>query len=238
MPRPMVMRLCSGQGSASSPDVWYLYTATRTGRLKLDASDANFAALLSLHQPTCPGSLDSQVACGYPILTFSVQQGATYLVRVAGIGNASGSFNLKVGYDTVVIKHEGQNQPLSEGWTRDVNPGQSFTEGAATDTLPFWYLAQIDTLRLNYQYTGLAPSDFSDPQGWTMTAIAKAVTAPTQWQGAPPPAGRSGYVDDPPDRRDEHHSTWRVRHRPDAGDADQDQRSGPDGGLPSVPDRL
>lgn len=174
--------LCSGQGSASSPDVWYLYTATRTGRLKLDASDANFAALLSLHQPTCPGSLDSQVACGYPILTFSVQQGATYLVRVAGIGNASGSFNLKVGYDTVVIKHEGQNQPLSEGWTRDVNPGQSFTEGAATDTLPFWYLAQIDTLRLNYQYTGLAPSDFSDPQGWTMTAIAKAVTAPTQWQ--------------------------------------------------------
>ncbi|MBP7933541.1 MAG: hypothetical protein KA354_02730 [Phycisphaerae bacterium] len=174
--------LCGTLSTAGSPDVWYLYTASRSGRLKIDVSNADFAALVSLHQPAnCPGSLDNQVACGTPILSQAVQQGGTYLIRVAGVNGASGSFNLELSFDKVVIKHEGQNNPLDEGWTRDSN-NPNFAEGPGDDGTPHWLLAQLAGYRVNYQFTGLTASDFADPKGWTLSATVKAVTALTEWQ--------------------------------------------------------
>lgn len=174
--------LCGSVSTAGSPDVWYLYTASRSGRLKVDISSADFAALVSLHQPaSCPGSLDNQVACGSPILSHPVQQGGTYLIRVAGVNGASGHFDLNLSFDNVVIKHEGQNNPLAEGWTRDSN-NPNYAEGPGDDGNPHWFLAQLAGYRVNYQFTGLTVSDFADPKGWTMSAVVKAVTSLTEWQ--------------------------------------------------------
>lgn len=93
-------------GSAGgSPDVWYRYTAPCDGDLWLDTCGANFEAVLSLHEPACPGTAASERlcaadctagSCGPPAacIRTKVAAGEEHLVRVAGGDGATGGFDL------------------------------------------------------------------------------------------------------------------------------------------------
>ena len=93
--------------SNSSPDVWYVYTATCNGQLTIDSCGSGFDTVLSVHADGCPGTAATQLAngcsdncsgtpCGgtASCVTVTVTKGTRYLVRVAGKSGASGAFTL------------------------------------------------------------------------------------------------------------------------------------------------
>lgn len=93
--------------SASSPDVWYRYTATCDGYLEADTCSAGYDTVVSVHGASCPGTSGNEAACnddcsGTPCSGRSsctrspVQQGQEYLIRVSGYGGDAGSFGLDV----------------------------------------------------------------------------------------------------------------------------------------------
>ncbi len=98
-------------GNPASPDVWYRYTASCTGPLKVSTCGAAFDTVVSVHAgDTCPGSIATQLGgacndncdgtpCAGPascVTVPSVAAGSTYLIRVAGVNGATGCFTLTV----------------------------------------------------------------------------------------------------------------------------------------------
>lgn len=95
--------------SNSSPDVWYVYTATCNGQLTIDSCGSGFDTVVSVHADGCPGTAATELAngcsdncagtpCGgtASCVTVTVTNGTRYLVRVAGKNGASGAFTLNV----------------------------------------------------------------------------------------------------------------------------------------------
>src|SRR5262249_14121062 len=94
--------------SATSPDLWYSFTAACTGRLVLDTCGSALNTVLSVHNG-CPGTTGNEIVCNddcvggacsgsaQSCLSVAVTSGATYLIRVAGYAGTSGSFTLNVG---------------------------------------------------------------------------------------------------------------------------------------------
>jgi hypothetical protein len=84
-------------------DVWFNYTATCTGMLVISLCDAStdYDSAMAVYEGcTCMPSLGTQVACddngcgaagGASEVSLSVTLGTCYLIRVGGVGTASGS---------------------------------------------------------------------------------------------------------------------------------------------------
>lgn len=92
--------------SSTTKDVWYKFTAPRSGTLRLDTCGSSYDTVLSVHSG-CPGMTSNQLSCnddcgGSPCgavsscLSRSVTSGTTYRIRVSGYNGASGAFQLKV----------------------------------------------------------------------------------------------------------------------------------------------
>jgi hypothetical protein len=96
-------------GSVNARDVWYRVVAPCTGPMTVDTcapcpDQPPFDTVLSAYTGTCPGTLtmvsgacnDNAPGCGLrSSITFNVLAGQTYLLRVAGAGNAVGWFSLQ-----------------------------------------------------------------------------------------------------------------------------------------------
>ncbi len=98
----------SVDGSAScdspspGPDVWYSYTATSDCSLRASTSSASFGTVVSIHSG-CPGTSANELACASgtnAAATAPVTNGNTYLIRIAGVGGATGTFNLRISCGT------------------------------------------------------------------------------------------------------------------------------------------
>lgn len=127
----------------SGPDVWYRYEATCDGFLRADTCGSALAAVISVHDG-CPGDFLNQWACnrhcpGDPCglghsciggVDVPVATGQVLLIRVAGVGSASGAFDLTVGCEA---RHDACDEagPLVNGESDD-----GTTVGAAWDNAP------------------------------------------------------------------------------------------------------
>jgi hypothetical protein len=90
-------------------DVWYSYTASQTGTATFSVCDGLFDSTLTIFDG-CNGAMlacnDDTVACstyGSRIGCFPVNQGATYLLRVAGWDGEKGPFELLVEPDACTV---------------------------------------------------------------------------------------------------------------------------------------
>jgi hypothetical protein len=92
----------------SSPDVWYVYTPSETGRITLDTCGSAYDTVLGLYTGTC-ASL-TQVGCNddgptghcasnrfASYLEANVTAGTPYYIRVTGFNGASGTYLLRLG---------------------------------------------------------------------------------------------------------------------------------------------
>lgn len=87
--------------SASSPDVWYSYTAAGAGLVAWDTFGSGMDTVLSLHSACPDGSGDHELTCSddargtlASLVARDMAAGETVLVRVSGAAGASGSFEL------------------------------------------------------------------------------------------------------------------------------------------------
>jgi hypothetical protein len=96
-----------GTGTA---DVWYSYTATCSGTLKIDSCGSSYDTVISVHS-ACPGGYVNEIQCsddctGSPCvapascLSTDVTAGSTYLIRVSGWNGQTGSFVLHLSMAT------------------------------------------------------------------------------------------------------------------------------------------
>jgi len=91
--------------AATSPDVWYRYTATATTTITVTMCNPGTAydTVVSVHSSVCPGTTANQIVCNddscglSSLVTFSAVTGTQYLIRVSGFSNASGAFEMSVG---------------------------------------------------------------------------------------------------------------------------------------------
>ncbi|TWT41911.1 hypothetical protein RAS1_30350 [Phycisphaerae bacterium RAS1] len=87
--------------SATSPDVWYVYTALEDCVLRLTTCGSTWDTVLSLHT-ACPGTFLNQLNCNDDSCSYQsaiatpVTAGNTYYIRVAGWRGATGAFQLNV----------------------------------------------------------------------------------------------------------------------------------------------
>ena len=88
--------------SGTSPDVWFLYTASCTGQASINTFGSSFDTVLSVHSGACPGGLQNELICnddsggGQSSLTLQVTQGSVYLIRLAGKNAAVGEYTLNI----------------------------------------------------------------------------------------------------------------------------------------------
>ena len=99
--------------SNTTKSVWYKYTPTRSGTLKLDTCGSSYDTVLTVYQTaSCPSGSGSEVGCsdddlvGGPCaaagnrtsyLSLAVTAGLPYYIRVSGFNGASGNYVLHVG---------------------------------------------------------------------------------------------------------------------------------------------
>lgn len=96
--------------SGLTPDVWYQYTATRTGLLALDTCGSSYDTSLTLYatcggpQVTCNDDAPLGAPCGYnsfsSYLNYPIRSGETIRIRVSGFVGAQGAFVLTARNDT------------------------------------------------------------------------------------------------------------------------------------------
>lgn len=174
---------CGSSGGV--PDVWYSFTPTTSGTLRIIKTSASaISPVVSVHSG-CPGDLENQQVCAAnTVLLTSVTANTTYLIRVSGLNGATGDFAIELSVQEypVLIAHQGVNDPLTEGWSvEDVGTGEAATVGPNQDGEDNWSLIVPDARRLGYT-VNVNPADFQSPSGWTVTMRAKALTALDQSQ--------------------------------------------------------
>ncbi len=87
--------------SASSPDVWYSFTAVEDCLLRVDTCGTSYDTVLSIHSE-CPGTDLNELACNDDACALqsrvqvSALAGSEYLIRVSGYSGATGPFQLTV----------------------------------------------------------------------------------------------------------------------------------------------
>ncbi|MBP7936845.1 MAG: hypothetical protein KA354_19560 [Phycisphaerae bacterium] len=171
--------------SGGTPDVWYSFTPTKSGTLRIIKSAASaMSTVVSVHR-TCPGGLENQQACAAnAVLLTNVTADVTYLIRVAGLNGATGTFALELSVQEfpVVITHQGLNDPLTEGWSvEDLGTGDAATLGPGDDGEDYWGVQVPDSRRVGYT-VNVNSAEFENPSGWTVTMRAKALYAADQSQ--------------------------------------------------------
>jgi len=144
--------LATGSSSSScatqdDADVWFLYTPPVTGQSNANLCASGFDTTVAIYD-TCLGT---ELACNNDSgtctnatrsnLTFSVVQGNSYLVRIAGVNGARGSYNLVL--SSVPPNDECNNCiPIGEGTFNGNNLGATggdITTCATNDTRDVWY---------------------------------------------------------------------------------------------------
>ncbi len=96
--------------SGLTPDVWYSYTATRTGLLALDTCGSSFDTSITLYpfcggqQIVCNDDAPQGSPCGFggfdSYLTYPIRLGETVKIRVSGFVGSQGAFVLTTRNDT------------------------------------------------------------------------------------------------------------------------------------------
>lgn len=99
-----------------TPDIWFRYTATRTGFVGFDSSGSNFDTVLSVHvisdSSQCPGITANQAVCnddGYGLQATAyafLEYGTEVFVRLSGFdASSTGDYRLQVGRFPYVTGH-------------------------------------------------------------------------------------------------------------------------------------
>ncbi len=90
--------------SATSPDVWYVYTPGENGTATFSlCSGTTYDSVLSIHTG-CPGTTANEVGCdddfcsggGPSQVTIGVTEGVTYYIRVTGWNGSAGNYSLEI----------------------------------------------------------------------------------------------------------------------------------------------
>jgi hypothetical protein len=97
-----------GSNGAGTADVWWVLTPPASGTVTIDTCGSDFDTILSVYDD-CPGGIDDLIVCNDDMgstacpsngnnsrVTFTGTQGATYYIRVAGFGTATGNIVLNV----------------------------------------------------------------------------------------------------------------------------------------------
>ena len=85
--------------SSASPDVWYFYQPAGNGYATISLCGSAYDTVLSLHTG-CPGTADNQLICNdngcglQSTLSYYVQSGHAYWIRVSGGNGAAGEFDI------------------------------------------------------------------------------------------------------------------------------------------------
>jgi len=128
--------------STTSPDVWYRYIAPGTGTITVDTCGSNYDTVIAVHSG-CPGALANTLACnddsaicgGNPprqsSLTTNVTQGTTYLIRVCGFNNVTGTYIMHLTQNVVTIAPG--NNACASAASISVGATPFNTFGATTD---------------------------------------------------------------------------------------------------------
>ena len=131
-----------GRG-AGSPDVFYSYMATADGTLTVGTCESEFDTVLSLHSG-CPATIENELACNddSPLcggtgsqLSYVVEAGTAYILRVSGRGEDSGSYSLRLEHSQLEVRNSlGSYATYNE---REIS-------GVRVDTSDASFLAHID----------------------------------------------------------------------------------------------
>ncbi len=150
-------------GSASSPDVWYSFTATAAAPMLFETANSSFQPVLSLHS-ACPDAAgDHTLSCGGPFSTTwepqvrrEMSAGETVWLRVAGSQAAdSGTFDLLV--DEVDSGISGTVTRLDDGSAVSGASVQVFREGSVYPWAPTHVQTAADG---SYTFGPLANGDW------------------------------------------------------------------------------
>lgn len=171
---------CSG--TTALPGVWYAYTASADGLLRLSTCGSVLDTIVSAYDGCSGARLACNDNCGgdpcggsASCLALNVLKGRRYLFCIAGAGGMRGGFQVTL-RDGVVASHEGLNDPSVEGWQLDDFTGIGGTVGPGADSESFWRTRGRAGGAQRYLYD-LDPAATTDPAGWTYTARVKVNTA-------------------------------------------------------------
>ncbi|MDX2199389.1 MAG: HYR domain-containing protein [Phycisphaerae bacterium] len=124
-------------GSSSfSPDVWYRFTPGSAGTLTVNTCGVgtNFDTVVSIHSASCPASPQTELACNNDScgaasqVSAAVVAGTTYLIRVAGAGGATGSYELHVSGPECLAAADNCDPDPVVTWQGDVSDGNTCPE--------------------------------------------------------------------------------------------------------------
>ncbi|MBC7835399.1 MAG: hypothetical protein H7Y88_09920 [Phycisphaerales bacterium] len=132
----------------SSPSVWYSYTAACNGSVTMTTTGSTYDTVLSVHS-ACPGSDENTIACDDDggagldsVITFNVQAGQSYKVRVSGYSGNSGQYTLNVG-------------PLVRSCPADTNCNGVIGSNDITAFLQLWFADLANaTLHADFNQSG------------------------------------------------------------------------------------
>ncbi len=114
-------------GSGDTADVWYSYTATANGVLEVSTCGGAGTLDTTLAVYDACNGMDfgcSDNACGVKSrVRWNGSAGSSYIIRVAGVAGAQGSFGLTL--DTSPVIHTDVTLPLTYNFNGMVHPGES-----------------------------------------------------------------------------------------------------------------
>lgn len=119
--------------SATSPDVFFQYTPALDGSATVQTcAMGDYDTVLSIHT-ACPGTVDNQIECNddncadyRSLITWSVQAGVSYTIRVSGYNDASGDFGLLLDGPPCDVNFEDCN-------SNGIDDVQDIASGSSTD---------------------------------------------------------------------------------------------------------
>lgn len=160
--------------SATSPDVWFVWTAPSAGTMTVNTCGSAFDTVLSLHT-ACPGTAGNQLLptacnddaaagqgpCGgtnvlQSFLSAAVTGGTSYRIRLAGYNGATGAYTLNVGFvPSTPANDECAGAIVVSTGATGFNTSAATDNGAADATCLFFNTSLI-TKDLWYRYTATA----------------------------------------------------------------------------------
>ncbi len=95
------------QGLNDGADVWHKFTPDLAGQYTISLCGSQFDTTLGVFSGSC-GTLtelshDDNYCVRASSLSLYLEQGSTYLIRVAGYGSATGDYSLLITYDVVLV---------------------------------------------------------------------------------------------------------------------------------------
>ena len=126
----------NNDGAAScggTNDVWFVYNGTVTGTLAVDTCGSSFDTVLAAFT-ACGGTelaCDDNSGCGSTsLVTFAVTPNTSYLLRVAGVGGATGPIVI-----TASVVPDGSSRPANDNCASATEVGDgSFSSNTAFST--------------------------------------------------------------------------------------------------------